>query len=474
MEKGMNQMPLISQRGTELILKLYNAMRSVTTAQHDVSTLRKTVEGLLANGENLSIEVGRDRLFLNGQRIEMRCGHTVNRLLLNEFKTRGIGRIEFAGPPANRDLAEFLISLTETTGDGRYHGERLQKVLTEKDVESVRVVGVRPDAREEEFGLLKERGAYCARIYFYAMELMKEMYGRAEREDPLDLDLSGRVIQRIISNYANSPTTFMALATTKTNRGFLANHSVNVAIYALALGYRLGLPNQFLADLGLAALFHDIGESRLAWLREGGKRGLTDEEWEAVKLHPALGVKIVMGISDVEETTRSRLMEGIFTHHLKYDLSGFPMVKSRREVSLVSRIISLADFYDLATRPYGGDRFPYFSDRIPELILDRSETDFDPILARFFVRTLGVLPVGTLCGLDTGELAIVCGLAEEGTTGERPWVRLLIPGGRTYRGGPLVSLDSVEQETGRYERNIREIVNPNSLEIDVAEYLVEF
>jgi hypothetical protein len=63
---------------------------------------------------------------------------------------------------------------------------------------------------------------------------------------------------------------------------------------------------------------------------------------------------------------------------------------------------------------------------------------------------------------------------EEGTTGERPWVRLLVRNGTTYQGGDRVCLDSMDERTRRYRRTVREIVDPNTMGIDVSEYLVEF
>jgi len=109
-----------------------------------------------------------------------------------------------------------------------------------------------------------------------------------------------------------------------------------------------------------------------------------------------------------------------------------------------------------------------------ELIAERSGRDFDPTLTKYFARIVGPLPVGTLCRLDTGELGIVCSLMEEGTTGDRPWVRLLVPSGGIYRRGDAVSLKLMDRETGKYQRSIVEIIDPNELKIDVAEHLVPF
>jgi HD-GYP domain-containing protein (c-di-GMP phosphodiesterase class II) len=473
-EKNTNPAPFISSTGNEFVLKLYNAIRSVVRAHHDLSALHEMVADLLRGEERLSIELARDRFLLNDHRIEMRSGHAVNHILLKEFKKRKIGRIEFSGLPGIQDLEEFIGFLTRAPDNGLVTGQMLQRILEEKRIRSVRVEGPRPDIDNEDRSLAHERQTRYTQIYFYAAELMTEIFVRAARKEALDLNLARRVVRSMVSGYAVAPAVFMGLATTKTIRDFLANHSVNVAIYAIALGHRLGLSNRFMVDLGCAALFHDVGETHLAWLPEGRKTDLTEQEWVEAKSHPVIGVKIIMRASEADETTLSRLTGGIFAHHLGYDQSGFPKPRKRRNVPLVSGIVSLADFYDLAVRPYGKNEFPCFSGRVPELIMDRAGKNFDPVLAKYFVRILGILPVGTLCRLDTGELGIVSGLMEEGTTGERPWIRLLVPVEETYRAGDLVFLGAVDEKTGKYRRNVHEILDPNAVRIDVAEYLIGF
>jgi len=469
-----DSVPLISKDGSELVLKLYNAIRSLMSAQHDLSVLRDMVGDLLRNGGKLSLLIDRDRFFLNENRIEMRSGHAVHKILLAEFKKRRISRIDFAELPDPRDLERFLRSLMGMSENGENNGEILQGILAEKKIESVRVEGERPGADGEDMGSFHASNVHHTRIYFYTMQLVKQLFVRAERNKSLDLSLTRQVIRTLVSGYADLPATFMGLATIKTSQEFLANHCVNVAIYAIALGHRLGLRYPFLVDLGLAALLHDIGESRLASAGETTPQELTDQEWKEANNQLALGVKIITGASGSNLMTRSRAMAGIFDHHLRYDLSGFPKLRKKRNITLVGKIVALADFYDLAARPYGKNHYPCFSDRLLGLIVDRSGRDFDPVLAKYFVRVLGMFPVGTLCRLDTGELGIVSSVAEEGTTGDRPWVRLLIPAERHYMSGDSVSLEAVDERTGRYRRSLLEILDPNELGIDVAEYLIEF
>jgi len=465
---------LISPRGNELVLRLYNAIRSLVRARHDVSALHETIGRLLEEEGQVSIEIRRDRFLLNDRKVEMRSGHAVNRILLAELRKRGIGRIEFSGLPDCPGLEDFLKSLMGMGGEEGLSGETAVEPTDEVKIGSVRVKGLEPDVKSREAGPSGGERACYAWVYFYAIDLVRELFLQAERNEPLDLALARRVTRAVVSGCGDAPANWMGLATFKTNSEFLANHSVNVAIYAIALGDRLGLPRRFLVDLGLAALLHDVGEVGFHFLEDGQGPELTLDQWEEIQKHPVLGVKKVLGSSGCDEAAMDRVIDGIFSHHLHYDLSGFPKGKRKGRTSLVGSLISLADFYDLAVRPFGERRFPCFSDRVLELMIDRAGTDFDPLLARYFIRTVGVPPVGTLCRFDTGELGIVSTIMGEGSGEEGSRVQLLERTGERYRRGELISLGPPDRKAGRTPRAIRAVVDPNELAIDVAEYLIEF
>ncbi len=474
-QRPRNRGPIISKTGTDLILKLYSAIRSIRTAQYDISALHEMLGNLTKKGETLSIQVGKDRLLLNDDWIEMRSGHAVHRILFRELKKRKIGKIEFLGLPGREDLEEFFRSFLGVRDGVQYNGEKLQRMLREKGIESLRVEGLSAGAIDQDAGFPLEQQVLYTRTYFYAMGLVKEMFAQAHRGNgPLDLGLARRVVQNMVTGCLNACSIFMGLATFKNYREFLPNHSVNVAIYAIALGHRLGLSNRCLVDLGLAGLFHDIGESDLLWSGEAGDHEITEQEWDEAKMHPVRGVKIMIGAGGSIEATKGHLMAGIFEHHLRYDHSGFPELRRKKGISLVGRILALADFYDVAARPYGKNRFPCFSGQLLELIAERNGKDFDPVLVKYFAGILGVLPVGTLCRLDTGELGIVFSVGEEARTGDRPWVRILTQAGERYRGGDLIDLASVDEKTGKYRYTIVEILDPSEFKIDVAEYLMAF
>ncbi|MDD5717362.1 MAG: HD domain-containing protein [Sulfuricurvum sp.] len=119
-------------------------------------------------------------------------------------------------------------------------------------------------------------------------------------------------------------------------------HSINVSIYTLSLGSFLGIKGKDLEDLGMAAILHDLGKSKVDYdiINKNGK--LTDEEFSKMKHHPALGhaIALKLGITDKE------ILSAIRHHHEKLDGGGYPDGIKGERISRYARIIGVCDVFD--------------------------------------------------------------------------------------------------------------------------------
>ncbi|HEX5330220.1 HD-GYP domain-containing protein [Sulfuricurvum sp.] len=122
-------------------------------------------------------------------------------------------------------------------------------------------------------------------------------------------------------------------------------HSLNVSIYALSLGNQMGIAEKDLEVLGMAAMLHDIGKSKIDYdiINKNGK--LTEEEFETMKAHPHIGHEIALklGIKD------KRILSGIRHHHEKLNGRGYPDRINRMGISQFARIIAVCDVFDALT-----------------------------------------------------------------------------------------------------------------------------
>jgi len=119
-------------------------------------------------------------------------------------------------------------------------------------------------------------------------------------------------------------------------------HSINVSIYTLSLGAFLGISGKELEVLGMAAVLHDLGKSKVDYeiINKNGK--LTDEEFAQMKHHPVLGHEIALALGITDE----RILTGIRHHHEKISGGGYPDNLNGDQISQFARIIGTCDVFD--------------------------------------------------------------------------------------------------------------------------------
>jgi HD-GYP domain-containing protein (c-di-GMP phosphodiesterase class II) len=112
---------------------------------------------------------------------------------------------------------------------------------------------------------------------------------------------------------------------------------------------RLGLPDEMLKSLRIAALLHDVGKIGVPddILRKPGR--LTPYEYEIVKQHVALGDLIVRDVPDV-----AHIREGVRYHHERWDGQGYMVGLAGENIPLIARILAVGDAFSAMTtsRPY--------------------------------------------------------------------------------------------------------------------------
>lgn len=130
---------------------------------------------------------------------------------------------------------------------------------------------------------------------------------------------------------------------------YARGHSDRVADYALLIALACGLKQEEVEMVRHAALLHDLGKVGvpIAILDKPGP--LTDEEYDFVKKHPEIGVRIIEKI-----TLLKNLVPILNTDQENYDGSGYPKGLKNGEIPLISRIVYVADAFDAMTsdRPY--------------------------------------------------------------------------------------------------------------------------
>ncbi len=127
------------------------------------------------------------------------------------------------------------------------------------------------------------------------------------------------------------------------------NHIGRVHLYAVALARALGMAEEDVRAVKIAALLHDVGKLAVPDHILAKPGPLTPEEFQKIRLHPQVGADIIAGIP-----FPSPVAPLILSHHERWDGRGYPQGLRAAEIPLGARILCLVDYFDALTsnRPY--------------------------------------------------------------------------------------------------------------------------
>lgn len=159
-------------------------------------------------------------------------------------------------------------------------------------------------------------------------------------------------------------------------------HSERVTKYSVELAIALDLEKKVIEDVKLAGMLHDIGKIGIPELVLNKPGRLTDEEFDIIKTHPDLGVRILARVEFL-----APVIPLIRHHHERFDGRGYPGGLNSLNIPYGARLIAIADTYDAMTsdRPYR--KAMDMETALAEIARCRG-SQFDPELADAFVEMM--------------------------------------------------------------------------------------
>ena len=432
---------------------------AVTTA---IDRFLLLINPLIESERSITLELIGEFFYINDSRIRYSLEYLLNfDFLVREFKKREIGSVMFKDEIKPDDLKTFLKAfITSGFSDAPYE-KMLEDMEESQSIEIGRLKKVKEGEEIDTRKIIKK-------TYFNAVSYAKGVMTKIKSGEKVNIRKAKRIIETMVDQLLEEEQLLLSMTAIKDYDEYTYHHSVNVSILSIALGQRLGLSKKILTELGLVALFHDIGKVEIPYEILNKSTNFTDDEWILMKRHPVWGVRAILKLRGFDTTTmRSSIVA--FEHHMNYDFSGYPKVRNYTELDLYSRMVSLADQYDAMTSSRVYSRIPMTPDKALSIMMERAGTQLDPLLFKFFINMVGVFPIGTLVLLDTKELGLV--YESDVVFADRPRVLIIIGSKGERVEGPVVNLTE-KDEAGKYLRSIVKTLDPNKYKINLAEYLL--
>jgi HD-GYP domain-containing protein (c-di-GMP phosphodiesterase class II) len=425
---------------------------------------------ILTMEKSFRLERSGQEFYANGirMRMEIRTLHAY-KYVWGELDKRNLGGIEFAPTPSVKSISGLLKALVEIRSPAEDSHDLVNASLTEQGVSQIMALPPRPeeeDALDEES--IGDRRQRAIEAYQQALDFIRESMANLDSPSDVNLRQAKRSIQKLVDlSYEEGDGFSLAgMAAIKGHDNYTFNHMVNVCILAIAFGQRLGLRKQDLAQLGLCALYHDMGKLHIPLIVLNKHGGLTEEEWAVMGNHTIYAARELFPLIEQDYSTIRRIFTAL-QHHLGHDGKGYPGLQVRKRQSLYARITAIVDTFDAMTtrRIYQKQFLP---DECMTILHQRSGTRYDPLLVKAFINCMGMFPVGSTVLLTTGELAVVVESNPDPERIHQPKVKVVTDEQKRSRVAVLVDLSQPDSSN----RTIVKCVDPDRFGINSAHYVV--
>lgn len=249
----------------------------------------------------------------------------------------------------------------------------------------------------------------------------------------------------IVSDLMNKRHNEINMVDIKNAKGYLYQHSVNVAVLSIIFGMKLGLTQNKLQALAVGSLLHDIGFNFIDYDKIKGHDEDDVEIFDLVKVHPQKGYEYLKDNVDINAHVKQIVLQ----HHEWCNGEGYPFGLKSNEIGELSKIVAICDVYDNLTSDHLY-RTAYEPQEAQEHMMVASVKRLDPELVKKFIKITIPYPVGTVVSLTNGELGVIEDVNLD------------------YPLRPKIKV--VKQVVGRVELYTRDLMEEHHLLINKVEY----
>ncbi len=324
-------------------------------------------------------------------------------------------------------------------GDVKLHAVNKQPSKSQQKLSArERLQPVKPTVYNDELETAEELPAAESSLT-EAESVLRECVAKLQSSGGFDVDAIEAAITPLVQSVMRNQTALAALTRMRQIDNYVYSHAISCSVWGAVVGRQLGLPPSDINALAMTCSVMDLGKTALPLELLSKPEEPSEEEWDALKRHVDLSVELLErnGMKD------ARILNAVRTHHERHDGSGYPNGLEGNKIPAFGRIAGLIDSYDamISVRPYATTRSSY---QAVQEIHNQAGTKFQQELVEYFIKAIGVFPVGAIVELNTGEVGIVVSQSENNRL--KPKVMLILQEDKQPRKH-LVIIDLSNQQS---------------------------
>ena len=269
-----------------------------------------------------------------------------------------------------------------------------------------RLQPTKPISYEDEQGTQEELPAAESSLT-EAELVLRECVAKLQSSGGFDVDAIEAAITPLVHSVMRNQTALAALTRMQQIDNYVYSHAISCSVWGAVVGRQLGPPPDDINALATTCAVMDLGKTALPLELLSKPTQPTEDEWTKLKNQVEISVELLErnGMSDV------RILNAVRTHHERHDGSGYPNGLEANKIPAFGRIAGIVDTYDamISERPYATARSSYHA---VQVIHDQAGVTFQHELVKYFIKAIGVFPVGSIVELNNGEVGVVVSQSE--------------------------------------------------------------
>ncbi|MES2152344.1 MAG: HD-GYP domain-containing protein [Pseudomonadota bacterium] len=308
----------------------------------------------------------------------------------------------------------------------------------------------------ERIRLQREATARVENAYADTANTLREIDRNLYARPAETVQQATRLVTQIADSILSEPELAIHVMGDKPGGEEMYFHSLNVTILSMMMARDMKLPAEAVTPLGMGAMFHDIGHKELPPKLLQQQAPFSGPERHLYEMHAEYGYNIGRRLQ-----LAAPALAVIREHHEFFDGSGYPAKLKGDAISLLARIVAIANHYDQLCNPANINDALTPHEAL-SLMFAKLRSKFDPKILQLFIRCLGVYPPGTIVQLSNGVIGLVTTVNTN-----RPMKPMIMIYDAAIPKKEAVLVD-LEHET---EVNIAKAIRPAQVPREVYDYL---